>query len=107
MLRKFLARLLTVRVLVTAIATVVTGAALAVFAIVLVATVEHRLEAHVRADSRNLAQRVATAIQSGQPAQQAVGQPALGNAVFVTGEQGNVIAASFPLRFIRTPPRIA
>ena len=94
MLRNTIARFRTVRVRITVIATVLTGVALTVAAVVLVSAVEHRLEDQVRADTRRAADKVAFALQAGQPLDQAVAAPALGTYVYVVGNSGDVLAAS-------------
>ena len=94
MLRNTFARLRTVRVRITIIATVLTGVALTVSAVLLVSAVEHRLESQVRADTRLAAAKVAGAVQAGQSFQQAVLQPAPGVLVYIVGDTGDVLATS-------------
>jgi hypothetical protein len=72
-----------VRVRITAIATVTTGVALTVFAVLLVATVENRLEAQVRADSERAAQNVVVALEAGQTFDKAVSAPTPGTFVYI------------------------
>ncbi len=94
MLHNTIARLRTVRVRITLIATVLTGVALTVSAVLLVSAIEHRLEAQVRADTKQAADRVAYALRAGQPFEQAVSQPGPGTVVYIVGGTGNVLAAS-------------
>jgi len=94
MLRNTIARLRTVRVRITAIATVLTGVALTVSAVLLVATVQGRLEAQVRADTKAAADRVAFALSAGQPVDQAVRMPFSGTVVYVQSPGGEVLAVS-------------
>jgi signal transduction histidine kinase len=94
MLHNTIARLRTVRVRITVIATVLTGVALTVSAVLLVSQVEHRLEAQVRADTQRVADKVAGALQAGKPVDQAVAQPGPGTVVYIVGNRGDVLAAS-------------
>ncbi len=94
MLHNTIARLRTVRVRITVIATVLTGVALTLSAILLVSAVENRLEDQVRADTKTAADRVVGAVQAGQSFQQAVAAPAPGVVVYIVGDGGNVLAAS-------------
>jgi signal transduction histidine kinase len=94
MLHNTIARLHTVRLRITAIATVLTGVALTVSAVLLVSAVQHRLESQVRADTRRVADKVAGALQAGLPFEQALSQPGPGTAVYIVGSSGDVLAAS-------------
>jgi signal transduction histidine kinase len=94
MLRNTFARLRSVRVRITLIATILTGVALTVAAVLLVSAVENRLEDQVREDTRRAADKVAVALQAGQPFDQAVSAPALGTYVYIVGDSGDVLAAS-------------
>jgi signal transduction histidine kinase len=94
MLRNAIARLRTVRLRITAIATVLTGVGLTVAAVLLVSTVQHRLEAQVRADTRRVADTVAGALRAGQPIDQAIANPEPGTVVYIVGNGGDVLAAS-------------
>jgi signal transduction histidine kinase len=94
MLHNTFARLRTVRLRITAIATVLTGVALTVSAVLLVVTVQHRLEAEAKAQTQRVADRVAGALQAGLPFEQAVSQPGPGTAVYIVGTTGDVLAAS-------------
>jgi signal transduction histidine kinase len=91
---KTLARLRAVRVRITAIATVITGVTLTVFAVLLVTTVENRLEAQVRADSERAAHNVVVALEAGQPFEKAVSAPMPGTFVYIVGGKGTVLAAT-------------
>jgi signal transduction histidine kinase len=94
MLHNTIARLRTVRLRITAIATVITGVALTVSAVLLVSAVHHRLESQVRADTQRVADKVAGALQAGLPFEQALSQPGPGTAVYIVGSTGDVLAAS-------------
>jgi signal transduction histidine kinase len=94
MLHNTIARLRSVRVRITVIATVLTGVALTVSAVLLVSAVERRLEDQVRADTKLAADKVAGAVQAGQSFQQAVGQPSPGVVVYIVGDTGDVLATS-------------
>ncbi len=94
MLHETFARLRTVRVRITIIATVLVGVALTLAAVLLVSAVERRLEARVRADTQQVLNRVAGAVQSGEPFDQAVRTPFSATAVYIVGESGTVLAAS-------------
>src|SRR5262245_24900355 len=94
MLHNTIARLRTVRIRITVIATVLTGVALTVSAVLLVSQVEQRLESQVRADTQRVADKVAGALQAGTPFEQALSQPGPGTAVYIVGNTGDVLAAS-------------
>src|SRR6476646_2940418 len=94
MLRNTIARFRSVRLRITVIATVLTGVALTVSAVLLVSAVESRLEDQVREDTRRAADKVAVALQAGQPVDKAVAAPALGTYVYIVGDSGDVLAAS-------------
>jgi signal transduction histidine kinase len=94
MLRNAIARLRTVRVRVTIVATVVTGVALMVSAIVLVSAIERRLEDQIRSETEKAADRVAFALQAGTPFEQALGRPSPGTAVYIVGPGGRVLAST-------------
>ena len=92
MLRNAFARFRTVRVRITAIATVLTGVALTVSAVLLVSSVERRLEAQVRADTKRVADNVTFAVQNGATFDQAVAVPFSGTAVYILDQNGHVLA---------------
>jgi signal transduction histidine kinase len=94
MLHDTIARLRSVRLRITVIATVLTGVALTLSAVVLVATVQQRLEAEARLETQRVADRVAGAVQAGLSFEQAVSQPGPGTAVYIVGTTGDVLAAS-------------
>jgi signal transduction histidine kinase len=94
MLRNTFARLRAVRVRITIVATVLTGVALTLSAVLLVSAVQHRLKAQVRADTERAAADVAFALQAGQPFDRAVAAPRPGTLVYIVGRTGDVLAAS-------------
>ena len=95
MLRSTAARLRTVRVRITIIATVLTGVALTVSAVLLVSAIERRLEGQVRSDTQQAAARVAVALQAGTSFEQALGVPAPGTLVYIVGDGGQVLASTW------------
>src|ERR1700761_9244046 len=96
MLHNTFARLKSVRVRITIVATVLTGVALTVAAVLLVSTVEGRLEAEARDDAERAAAKVADALQGGLPFSQAVEAPAPapGTLVYIVGPGGDVLAST-------------
>lgn len=94
MLRNTFARLRTVRVRITLVATVLTGVGLGASAALLVSTVHHRLESQVRAETARAADDVAFALQAGTPFDQAVAAPRTGTFVYIVGGRGDLLAAS-------------
>src|SRR5204863_3385147 len=89
-----IARLRSVRVRITIVATLVTGVALTASAILLVSAIEQRLEAQIRTETERAADRVAFALQTGTPFEQALGRPSPGTAVYIVGPGGRVLAST-------------
>ena len=94
MLRNTIARLRTVRVRITIAATLVTGVALTASAILLVSAVEGRLKGQLRSETAQAADRVALALQTGTPFEQALAVPSPGTAVYIVNEDGRVLAST-------------
>src|SRR5215207_6814768 len=95
MLHNAFARARSVRVRITAVATVLTGVALTVAAVLLVSSVERRLEAQIRKDTQAAASRVAVALQKGQSFDRAaLVAPAAGTYVWILDSTGDVLAAA-------------
>jgi signal transduction histidine kinase len=94
MLRNAVARLRSVRLRVTIVATLVTGVALTASAIALVSAVEHRLQDQIRSQTEQTADRVAVALQTGTPYDQALAAPSLGTAVYIVGPGGQILAST-------------
>ena len=93
MLRSTFARLRSVRVRITVVATVLTGVALTVAAVMLVSAVERRLEDQIRTDTQSAASRVAVAVQSGQPVDLAARSAAAGGTLlWIVNDSGQVVA---------------
>ncbi len=100
MLPSAFARMRSVRVRITAVATVLTGVALTVAAVLLVSAVERRLEDQIRSDTQTAASRVAVALGSGLSADVATrsalgGSTAVGSGgtlLWVVNEAGDVLA---------------
>jgi signal transduction histidine kinase len=65
-----------------------------VSAVLLVSAIERRLEAQIRSDTEQAADRVAFALQTGTPFEQALGRPSPGTAVYIVGPGGQVLASS-------------
>src|SRR6188472_3488866 len=94
MLRSTIARLRSVRVRITIVATLVTGIALTVSAVVLVSAIERRLQSQIRSQTEQTADRVAVALQTGTPFDQALGPASLGTAVYIVDQDGRVLAST-------------
>jgi hypothetical protein len=89
MLHNVLARFRAVRVRITIVATVLTGVALTLSAVLLVSAVQHRLKSQVRADTEQAAADVAFALQAGQPFDRAVAAPRPGTLVYIVSRTGD------------------